>query len=156
MTIPWLNIKGQKVGNGLTPRNPFPLTRVSLLLINMWKCHCCWSIIQSRSTLNDSVDCSVPGLPVHHHLPEFVQDHVHGIGDVCPAIASSDALFSFRPWSFPASGTFPISHLSASDGLNSGASASVLLVNNQSWSPHEKRWAGGSTSWNQDCWQKYQ
>ena len=21
---------------------------------------------------------------------------------------------------------------------------------------HEKRWAGGSTSWNQDCWEKYQ
>ena len=23
-------------------------------------------------------------------------------------------------------------------------------------SHHEKRWAGGSTSWNQDCWEKYQ
>ena len=21
---------------------------------------------------------------------------------------------------------------------------------------HEKRWAGGSTGWNQDCWEKYQ
>ena len=21
---------------------------------------------------------------------------------------------------------------------------------------HEKHWAGGSTSWNQDCWEKYQ
>ena len=21
---------------------------------------------------------------------------------------------------------------------------------------HEKRWAGGSISWNQDCWEKYQ
>ena len=155
MTIPGLNIKGQNVGNGLTPRNPFPLTRIFLLLINMWKCHCCCSVIQSCSTLSDPVDCSIPGLPVTRHLPECAQDYVHGIGDVCPAIASSDAVFSFCPWSFPASGTFPMSHLSASDDLNSGASASVLPVNIQSWSPHEKPWAGGSTSWNQDRWEKY-
>ena len=66
-----------------------------------------------------------------HHLLEFVQVHVH-----ChPAISSSDALFSFCPWSFPASGTFPMSRLCASDGQNAGASASVLPVNIQGWSP---------------------
>ena len=83
------------------------------------------------------MDCSTPGLPVPHHLPEFAQDCVHGIGDVHPAISSSDALFSFHTWSFLASGTFPMSHLSASDDLNSGASAStsVLPVNIQGWSP---------------------
>ena len=42
-----------------------------------------------------------------------------------PAIASSDALFSFSPQSFPASGTFPMSCLSASDDQNTGASASA-------------------------------
>ena len=52
-----------------------------------------------------------------------------------PAISSSDALFSFCPRSFPASGTSPMSHLSASDDQNTGASASVLPVNIQSWSP---------------------
>ena len=136
MIIPGLTIKGQKVGNGPTPRKPFPLTRIFLLLINMWQCHCCCSVIQSCSTLCDAMDCSTPGLPVPHHLPEFAQDHVHGIGDVHPAISSSDALFSFHPWSFLASGTFPMSHLSASDDLNSGASpsTSVLPVNIQSWS----------------------
>ena len=55
----------------------------------------------------------------------------------CPAISSSDTLFSFCPRSFPASGIFPISHLFASDDQNTGASvsASVLPVNIQGWSP---------------------
>ena len=34
-------------------------------------------VIQSRPTLCDSMDCSTPGLPVHHQLPEFTQIHVH-------------------------------------------------------------------------------
>ena len=50
-----------------------------------------------------------------------------------PAISSSDALFSFCPQSFPASGTFPMSRLFASDDQNTrvSASASVLPVNIQ-------------------------
>ena len=55
-----------------------------------------------------------------------------------PAISSSDALFFFSPPSFPASGTFPISHLFALSGeQNTGtsASASVLPVNIQGWFP---------------------
>ena len=42
-----------------------------------------------------------------------------------PAISSSDALFSFCPQSFPASGTSPMSRLLASDDQNTGASASA-------------------------------
>ena len=52
----------------------------------------------------------------------------------CPAILSSGTLFSFYPWAFPASGTFPMSHLFVSDDQNT-ASASVLPVNIRSWSP---------------------
>ena len=52
-----------------------------------------------------------------------------------PAISSSDALFSFCPQSFPASGTFPKNRLFASDDQNTGSSASVFPVNIQSWSP---------------------
>ena len=54
-----------------------------------------------------------------------------------PAISSSDVLFFFCPQSFRASGTFPMSHLFASDDHNTGASAlaSVLPVNIQGWSP---------------------
>ena len=54
-----------------------------------------------------------------------------------PAISSSDALFSFCPQSFPASGTFPVSWLFTSDDQNTGASAlaSVLPMNFQDWFP---------------------
>ena len=53
----------------------------------------------------------------------------------CPAISSSDILFC--PQSFPASGTFPMSHLFTSDDQNTGASASssFLAVNIRGWSP---------------------
>ena len=52
-------------------------------------------------------------------------------------ISFSDALFSFCPQSFPASGIFPVSRLFTSHDQNTGASASasVLPVNIQSWSP---------------------
>ena len=32
-------------------------------------------------TLCDPIDCSTPGLPVHHQLPEFTQTHVHLVGE---------------------------------------------------------------------------
>ena len=42
-------------------------------------------------------DCSTPGLPVHHQLPEFTQTHVHGVGD---AIQPSHPLLSPSPTAF--------------------------------------------------------
>ena len=35
------------------------------------------SVAQSCPTLSDPMNRSMPGLPVHHHLPEFTQTHVH-------------------------------------------------------------------------------
>ena len=35
------------------------------------------SVQSSCPTLCDAMDCSTPGLPVHHHLLEFTQTHVH-------------------------------------------------------------------------------
>ena len=82
------------------------------------------------------MDCSTPGLPVPHHLLKFAQVHVHCISD---AIQPSHPLthFSFCPQSFPASGTFPMSWLFASDNQNTGvsASASVLPMSIQDWFP---------------------
>ena len=54
-----------------------------------------------------------------------------------PAISSSDALFSFCPQSFPASGTLPMSQLFTSDDQNAGVStsASFLPMNIQDWFP---------------------
>ena len=39
------------------------------------------SVAQLCPSLCDPVDCSTPGLPVHHQLPEFTQTHVHWVGD---------------------------------------------------------------------------
>ena len=54
-----------------------------------------------------------------------------------PTISSSVAPFSSCPQSFPASGSFPVSLLFASDGQGTGASASasILPMNIQSWFP---------------------
>ena len=45
-------------------------------------CCCCRSGAQSCPALCDSMDCSTPGLPVLHHLPEFAQTRVRSISDV--------------------------------------------------------------------------
>ena len=37
---------------------------------------CCCSVAQSCPTLCDPMDCSMPGFPVLHHLPEIAQTHV--------------------------------------------------------------------------------
>ena len=39
------------------------------------------SVTQSCPTLCDPMNYSMPGLPVHHQLPEFTQTHVHQVGD---------------------------------------------------------------------------
>ena len=52
------------------------------------------SVAQSCPTLWDPMNCSTPGLPVHHQLPEFTQTHVHRVGD---AIQSSHPLSSPSP-----------------------------------------------------------
>ena len=56
-----------------------------------------------------------------------------------PAISSSVVPFSSCPQSLPASGSFPTSQLFAWDGQSTGASASasVLPMNTQDWSPLE-------------------
>ena len=39
------------------------------------------SVAQSCPTVCDPMNRSTPGLPVHHHLPEFTQTHVHRVRD---------------------------------------------------------------------------
>ena len=52
------------------------------------------SVAQSCSTLWDPMNRSTPGLPVHHHLPEFTDTHVHRVSD---AIQPSHPLSSPSP-----------------------------------------------------------
>ena len=40
------------------------------------------SITQLCLTLCDPRNCSTPGFPVHHQLPELIPTHVHRVGDV--------------------------------------------------------------------------
>ena len=55
------------------------------------------SAAQSCLTLCNPMDCSLPGLPVHHQLPGFTQTHVHRVGD---AIQPSHPLPSPSPPAF--------------------------------------------------------
>ena len=88
----------------------------------------------SRVWLCDSIDCSTPGLPVHHQLPEFTQTYVHRCH---PTIPSSVIPFSSHLQSFSASGAFPMSQFFTSGGQRTGVSAwaSVLPMNIQDWFP---------------------
>ena len=76
-------------------------------------------------------------LPCHHQLQELAQTHVHQVGWCHPTILSSVVPFSSCLQSFPASGSFQMSQFFASDGQSIGiwASASVLPMNTQDWSP---------------------
>ena len=82
------------------------------------------------------MDCSMPGFPVHHQLPELAQTHVHRVSDTIqpshPVIP-----FSSRLQSFPTSGSFPMSQSFTSGGQSIGVSTSapVLPVNTQNWFP---------------------
>ena len=93
------------------------------------------SVTQLCPTVCDHMDCSTPGFPVHHQLPELAQIHVHWIGD---AIQPSHPLLSPSPPSFnifPASGSFALSQFFASGGQSIGvsASASVSELQHQSF-----------------------
>ena len=58
------------------------------------------SVAQSCPTLCNSMDCSRPGLQVHHQLPEFTQTHDHWVGD---------AIQLSHPLSPPSPPTFSLS-----------------------------------------------
>ena len=90
------------------------------------------SVTQLCPTLCDPIDCSTPGFPVHHQLPELAQTQVHQVSD---AIHPSHPLPSPPP-AFNLSQNqdfFPMSQFFASGGQSIGvsASASVLPMNIQ-------------------------
>ena len=55
------------------------------------------SVAQSCLTLCHPMNCSTPGFPVHHHLLELAQTHVHQVSD---AIQPSHPLSSLSPPAF--------------------------------------------------------
>ena len=98
------------------------------------------SVTQACLTLCDLMNCSTPGLPVHHQLLEFTQIHAHWVRD---AIQPSHAL-SPSPPAFNLSqhrGLF--NWVSSSHQVNSiGVSVSTLVLpmNTQDWSLEWTGW----------------
>ena len=58
------------------------------------------SVAQSYLTLRNFMDCSTPGVPVHHQLPELAQTHIQRVGD---------AIQPSHPLSFPSPPAFNLS-----------------------------------------------
>ena len=100
------------------------------------------------------MDCSPPGFPVHHQLPEPTQTHVQHVGD---AIQPYHPLSSPFPClqSFLASGSFPMSRFFASGGQSNGVSALASVssvqfshsVVSDSLRPHELQHARAPCLW---------
>ena len=104
------------------------------------------SVAQLCLTLCNPMNCSTPGLPVHHQLPESTQTHVHRVSD---AIQPSHSLLSPSPPALNLSrcqSLFPMSQLFTSGGQSIRVSAltSVLPMNSQDWSP--LGWTGSPCS----------
>jgi len=77
------------------------------------------SVAQSCPTLRDPMNCSTPGLPVHHQLPEFIQTHVHRV---------SDAIQPSHPLSAPsAPAPNPSQHQSLFQWVNSSHEVAKIL-----------------------------
>ena len=100
------------------------------------------SVTQLYPTLCDPMDCSTPGFPLHHQLPEFAQTPVHRVGD---ALKPSHLLSSPSPPAFNlpqhqrlfqwVSYSYQVAKVLVS------ASASVLPMHTQDWFPL------GQTGW---------
>ena len=74
------------------------------------------SVAQSSPAISDPVNCSTPGLPVHHQPPESTQTLVHWVGN---AVQTSHPLLSPSSpalQSFPESGSFQMRQLFALRG----------------------------------------
>ena len=71
------------------------------------------SVAQSCPTLCDPMNHNMPGLPVHHQLPEFSQTHIQRVSDAIQPSHPRSSPSPPAPHSLPASESFPISQLFA-------------------------------------------
>ena len=90
------------------------------------------SVAQSCPKLCNPMDCSTPGLRVHHQLLELTQTHVHRVGEALQPphpLSSPSPTFSVSQHQ----GFFSMSQFFTSGGQSIGASApaSVLPMNSQ-------------------------
>ena len=71
------------------------------------------SVAQSCLTLCDAINRNMPGLHVHHQLPELTQTHVHRVRDAIKPSHPRSSPSPPAPKSLPASESFPMSQLFA-------------------------------------------
>ena len=110
-----------------------------ILSLQTWKqiqlSDCCCSATQSCPALCHPMDCSMPGFPVLHCLPEFAQTHVHWLSDAVqpsnPLSPSSALSLSQNQHLFQWVGSLH----QVAKGIGASTSASVLLMNIQAWFP---------------------
>ena len=80
---------------------------------------CFSSVAQACPTLCDPMNRCTPGLPVHHHLPEFTQTHVHRV---------SDTIQPSHPWwSLSPSAPNPSQHQNLFQWVNSSHEVAKVL-----------------------------
>ena len=58
------------------------LNVIGLYIMPIFVQACCCSLAQLCLTLWNPMDCSIPGFPVLHHLPELPQTHAHWVSEV--------------------------------------------------------------------------
>ena len=96
-TLDWKCSQLKSLENNVKLNQQSPL-HTELILLILLIMACLWvsvsSVSQSYLTLWDLMNCSKPGLPDHHQLPELTQTHVHWVGDV---IQPSHPLLSPSP-----------------------------------------------------------
>ena len=107
----------------------------------------------SRVWLCNPMDCSTSGLPVHHHLTEFTQTHVHRVSDAiqrshprlppsppAPNPSQHQSLFEWVSSSTSLVCSIEYTNLvysieSGGQSIGVSASTSILPMNTQDWSP---------------------
>ena len=95
---PW-----ERYANGISQSKMYNYSMIPLIFSSVQSLSCVW--------LCDPMNCSMPGLPVHHQLPESTQTHVHWVSD---AIQPSYPLSSLSP---------PALNLSQHQGLSQWVSS---------------------------------
>ena len=102
------------------------MTSLNTLLLHKVPCvssmgYCC-SVAKSCPTLCDPMDCSQPGFPVLHYLPEFIQTHMLWV---------DDAIQPSHPLSFPSS---PALNLSQHQGFSNESALHIRWPRYRSFS----------------------
>ena len=78
---------------------------------------CCRAVAKLCLTLCDSMDCSMPGSPVLHCLPEFAQTHVYWVGDAVQPSHPKSKECAFSISAVPGARTMLGTHLMFSESF---------------------------------------